>query len=171
MRSRLLTVTGVAVLAIACGGSDAGITTSVKSQLISDDLVRARNIEVDTVDRVVTLRGEVLSEAEEAQAIELARNTDGVANVVDEIEVIPAEPAAQPISGVFDDAGTTAEIKSKFLADSDISGLSIDVDTKDHVVTLTGNVATAAEKQKALDLAGQVSGVTSVQDNLKVVGR
>jgi CBS domain-containing protein len=65
---------------MACAQSDAGITTSVKSQLAADDLVKARNINVDTRDRVVTLTGEVGSTAEEAQALQIARNTKGVAN-------------------------------------------------------------------------------------------
>jgi osmotically-inducible protein OsmY len=57
MTSRLLLGLGTAVLAVACAQSDAGITTSVKSQLVADEMVRARNIDVDTRDRIVTLRG------------------------------------------------------------------------------------------------------------------
>ena len=171
MTSRLLIATGVAVCAVACAKSDSGITTSVKSQLVSDDLVKARNIDVDTADRVVTLSGEVRSSAEEAQALELARNTDGVANVVDRLEVVPETPAASPADSTFSDAATTAEVKAKLLADPVVSGLRIDVDTSGQVVTLTGTVKSETEKKKALEIAGQVSGVTHVEDELKIAAR
>ena len=73
----LFGIVGSALLAISCAQSDAGITTSVKSQLVADDLVRARQINVDTRDRVVTLNGEVRSADEEARALQIARATLG----------------------------------------------------------------------------------------------
>jgi hyperosmotically inducible protein len=171
MKAKMLIAAGAAVLAVACGQSDAGITTSVKNQLTSDDLVKARNIDVDTADRVVTLSGEVQSSAEEAQALQLARNTEGVANVVDRLEVVPEAVAEPPDASLVSDAGTTAEIKAKLLADTQVSGLRIDVDTRDSVVTLSGTVTTAAEKNKALELAREVSGVTRVEDQLTIQPR
>jgi hypothetical protein len=92
-----------AVFVVGCAQSDAGITTSVKSQLAADDLVSARQIDVDTRDRVVTLRGEVNSFAEEAKALEIARATNGVENVIDEINIV-AEPPS-PTTGTFEEPG------------------------------------------------------------------
>ena len=51
------------------------------------------------------------------------------------------------------DAAVTAAVKTKFLADTSIAGLKIDVDTKDNVVTLNGTVASAAEKRRAVEVA------------------
>jgi hyperosmotically inducible protein len=59
-------------------------------------------------------------------------------------------------------------VKTKFLADTTISGLKIDVDTKDNVVTLSGTVPTAAEKRRAVEVARDTDGVKSVVDRLKV---
>lgn len=182
MTSRLLLGIGAAVLAVACAQSDAGITTSVKSQLVADELVRARNINVDTRDRVVTLTGEVRSAEEEAQALQIARNTDGVASVVDQIEIVP-EPAApttgiggtptEPVPGdaFRTDPNITAEVKAKLLADPGVAGLRIDVDTKDRMVTLSGTVRTQAEKSRALQLAREAEGVMGVTDRLTVEAR
>lgn len=61
----------------------------MKSRLVADDLVKARRIDVDTRDRVVTLTGEVRSSQEESQALQIAKNTAGVANVVDRLSVVP----------------------------------------------------------------------------------
>jgi osmotically-inducible protein OsmY len=72
--------------------------------------------------------------------------------------------AAQDVT----DAATTAAVKSKFLADSKVSGLNINVDTKNNVVTLTGTVHSAAEKAEAVRLARTTTGVKSVVSHLTV---
>src|SRR5262249_61107589 len=130
---------------------DAGITSSVKSKLIADEVVKARDINVDTRDRVVTLTGTVQSPIEESRAIEIARNTKGVADVVDKMSVASAEPGATPTTGRLDtstsvgnavgDATITSDIKARLLADADLNGQKIDVSTHDRVVTLSGTVA------------------------------
>jgi hyperosmotically inducible periplasmic protein len=182
MRSRLLSIVGAAALALGCAQSDAGITTAVKSELAADDQVKALRIDVDTRDRVVTLTGEVRTAEEEAQALKIARSAEGVSDVVDQLTVVP-EPQPAPTSGVggtpsepgagavATDATITAQVKAKLLADPDTSGLLIDVDTKDHVVTLKGTVRSQAEKAEALQIARQVENVTSVNDRLTVERR
>ena len=171
---RWCSVLGVAVLAVACSQSDPGITTSVKTKLASDDLVKARNINVDTTDRVVRLSGTVESSAEEARALDIARGTDGVNQVVDAIEIVPeaAEPdrsvgdqLSEPLQG---DAALTAKVKTKFLADATVKGLEIDVDSNNTVVTLNGSVGTEAEHARAIQLARETDGVTQVVDRLTV---
>ncbi len=61
--------------------SDQWITTKVKSKLIADGMVKARNINVDTTEGVVTLRGIVFSAREKGRAIALAQETTGVRRV------------------------------------------------------------------------------------------
>jgi hyperosmotically inducible periplasmic protein len=169
------------VFVVACAQSDPGITTSVKTHLMADDLVRARNINVDTRDRVVTLTGTVQSAAEENQALQIARNTKGVSDVVDNITVSASELGAAPTTGDFGkipsvtsatealtDAGITARVKSTLLANPDVSGLRIDVDTRDGIVTLTGTVSSAAQKARAVELAGKIEHVIRVEDQLTV---
>jgi osmotically-inducible protein OsmY len=71
----------VAVLSAACGQTDAGITTAVKSKFAADDDVKAYQIDVDTNNKVVTLSGTVDTATAKTRAVEIARGTDGVANV------------------------------------------------------------------------------------------
>jgi hyperosmotically inducible protein len=170
----------VAALNIACAETDPGITTAVKAKFAADDVVKAYKIDVDTKDHVVTLTGAIDSSAARTRAVELARATDGVNNVIDKLTVTPG---ATPTTGIDDkageaskgvgeatgDAGITAAVKTKFLADTHVAGLKIDVDTTDGVVTLTGNVSGAAEKARAIELARETTGVKSVTDRLKIV--
>jgi hyperosmotically inducible protein len=87
----------VALATVGCAQTDAGITTNVKSKLVADDLVKARQINVDTQDKVVTLTGEVRTEAEESRALEIARATDGVRDVIDQINVVPEAAGLAPL--------------------------------------------------------------------------
>lgn len=66
------------------------------------------------------------------------------------------------------DAAITSAVKTKFLADTLVGGLKIDVDTKDGIVTLTGPVKSAAEKAEAIRLAKTTTGVKSVVDKLTI---
>ena len=65
--------------------SDGTLTTKIKSKMALDDLVNARDINVDTKDRVVTLTGTVHSARERERAVALAKETNGVARVEDKL--------------------------------------------------------------------------------------
>ena len=80
-----------------------------------------------------------------------------------------SKDAAIKTKDVTADASITSAVKTKFLADTKVAGLKIDVDTKDNVVTLTGNVKSEAEKAEAIRLAKTTTGVKSVVDKLVVV--
>lgn len=237
LRNRLmagLAAAAFATLTVACGSNDPGITTAVKAKFAADDVVKAYKIDVDTRDRVVTLTGAVDSSQAKQRAVEIARATDGVNNVVDNLTVSPgatpttgiddplqkrgaeaaadardagaeagrkaddktdraqekagaaadraqekgrdatdraqdkAGDAADRAGSVISDASITTAVKSKFLADPDVSGLKIDVDTTNGVVTLRGTVPNAAEKTRALRLAKETDGVKNVRDQIKV---
>src|ERR671912_1782225 len=74
---------------VACGQTDAGITTAEKSKLAADDMVKAYQVDVDTSNKVVTLSGDVETLAQKEHAVMIARNTDGVTDVIDQLRVNP----------------------------------------------------------------------------------
>lgn len=176
----------VVVLTAGCAQSDAGITTAVKSRMAADDTVKAYQIDVDTRQGVVTLSGNVETQAAKDQAAKVARETDGVKNVVDNVVVNPAGTpgaragaaadeagrtagqAADQVGDAAGDAALTGKVKTKFLADTSVAGLKIDVDTKDGVVTLSGTVKSAAERDRAVSIARGTDGVKDVVNKLSV---
>jgi hyperosmotically inducible periplasmic protein len=176
MKSRLLfAMISSAMLLVGCSQSDPGITTAVKTKMAADDVVKARTIDVTTHDRIVTLSGEVNATDERERAVRIARETNGVRDVVDQLIVRPEAaatsgrmPSTTPLAG---DTSITATVKSKLLADKDVGGLNIDVDTTNSVVTLTGTVKSAAEKSQAVKIAKDTAGVTSVNDRLTIERR
>jgi osmotically-inducible protein OsmY len=173
-RSNLLAIAaGFAAMlfSVACGQSDAGITTKVKARLAADTTVKAIQINVDTNNGVVTLSGTVNNEAAKTQAVALARGTDGVADVVDNITVTVQPAQAQSgVGQALDDVTITAAVKSKLIADTVVGGLRIDVDTQRGVVSLSGPVKSQTERDTALRIARETSGVRDVQDKLVVQG-
>jgi osmotically-inducible protein OsmY len=66
------------------------------------------------------------------------------------------------------DAAITGKVKTKLLADPDVKGLAIDVDTKDGVVTLNGSADKAGNAAKAVSIAKDTDGVKSVENKLTV---
>ena len=68
----------------------------------------------------------------------------------------------------IDDATITTRVKTALLNDADVGGLRIDVDTVEGVVTLSGQVKTAVERDKAVALARKITGVSDVKSSLQV---
>jgi hyperosmotically inducible periplasmic protein len=181
MLQRFAALVGAAALTVACAQTDAGITTNIKSKMAADDTVKAHQLNVDTRNGVVTLTGDVDSSLAKERAVQIARTTDGVRDVVDNITVTESAPTGglydrdgvdrgTGTGGAVSDASITAAVKAKFLADTDISGLRIDVDTSNGVVTLTGNVKSRAEADHAVMVARNTDGVMRVVNNLRVAG-
>lgn len=70
------------------------------------------------------------------------------------------------MAGAVDDASITAQVKSAITAEPGLKATSINVDTKDAVVTLSGSVPSAQLKDRAKEIASNVAGVKSVENNL-----
>ena len=68
---------------------DAGITTKVKSAFAEDSTVAATSISVETLNGTVQLSGFAKSQAEKNRAAEIARKTEGVKSVKNDIVVRP----------------------------------------------------------------------------------
>ena len=67
--------------------NDGATTAKIKAKMALDDTVKALDIDVDTAGTTVTLSGVVSSDAQKRRAVQLARETDGVKQVVDNIRV------------------------------------------------------------------------------------
>lgn len=70
----------------------------------------------------------------------------------------PTGESSQPVS----DTWITTKVKTELLAAKDVSGLKIDVDTVNGVVSLSGKVDNQAQIAKATAVAKGVEGVRSV---------
>lgn len=115
MARQLWMLAGIAVItaaALGCSQSDAAITALVKNRLAADESTKASQIDVATAGKVVTLTGNVDSVTAKSKAVELARTTDGVSDVVDKLALsaASAQPgvASSPQTGQQSLAGSAA---------------------------------------------------------------
>jgi osmotically-inducible protein OsmY len=153
---------------------DAWVTAKIQAKYFMDAEVKGRDIDVDTNNGAVTLRGEVSSEAERRQAIAMARNTEGVRDVHDQLTInrtpdtTDGQTGLARAAGAVDDAWITTKILSKFYLDRDIKGSVINVNTSNGVVTLDGGVDSAAERAAAEQIARETEGVSRVNNQLRL---
>ncbi|HKQ61951.1 MAG TPA: BON domain-containing protein [Candidatus Polarisedimenticolaceae bacterium] len=173
--TQLLSLALFTVLAQSCS-SDAALTARIKTRLVADEAVRASSIEVASRAGIVTLTGTTSSEQARARALQLTLKTGGVLAVRDRIVVGPSGEAERcgrrPWVGErVDDAGITLSVKGRLLDDPLVRGLRIEVATRQGVVFLQGPVRSESEKNRAIGLTRQVSGVRRVEANLTVEAR
>lgn len=67
----------------------------------------------------------------------------------------------QPIN----DTWITTKVKSSLLADSDVAGLDVSVETVNGVVRLSGDVESQAQIDRAVEIARDIEGVTNVESS------
>ena len=157
---------------------DTGVTGSVKAKLAGDARLKGADVAVTTENNVVILSGKAPSADAKAAAEEIAKSSVGAdVRVVNRIEapgVLSAigsdvKVAADTTGEVITDSWITTKLKSQLLADTATKGTAIKVTTKDNVVFLKGTVASQAEKDQAIKLAGETKGVARVNaSKLKV---
>ena len=158
--------------------TDDQINDRVEFRMDTSDIVRKYNVHTKVANGVVTLSGDVATTAQKAEAERLARGVDGVVRVQNDITIDPDEDKSvsdRIKSGLnktgehITDAWITTKVKWYIAKDEGLSSAaSIDVDTKDNVVTLKGSVKTAADKARAVDLATKTDGVKRVVDQLTI---
>ena len=79
-----------------------------------------------------------------------------------------ARQAGNAISDATANARVTAAIKAKLFAEPGVSALSVNVDTNDGLVTLSGTVSSHEQIAKAIKIAMETDGVTKVISTLQV---
>lgn len=142
---------------------DSTISSKVKMNLINASDVKARRIDVDVLNGVVTLTGLVESAAEIKKAEEIAFAVSGVKGVTNYLTV-----GSRTMGQALEDKIIVGKINSKLIVEPNMRSLNIDVDSNNGVVTLTGIVSNAEQKNRALEIAKATAGAVKVVDNLKV---
>lgn len=166
--------------------SDSWITLKVHSQFVPEDALKDSDIDVDTNNGVVTLNGTVVSAAGKARAVAIAKATDGVKNVTDNLRLVAAhdhtaaarEAGHDAANKTKDVAATTGKtvtdgwIKSKiaaqYVTEDSLDKSDIDIDVKKGAVMLNGAVRSSAAKTRATAIAKGTDGVKNVTNNLKI---
>lgn len=150
---------------------DSVIDAKVNAKLLLDKTLSPSNIDVSSKDGIVTLKGTVDSEQQYASAIMIAESVEGVKDV--NIDFFKVKESTQP----FTDMAITSKIKGRLIKNKvlDIKNVkfwSLDVETNNGVVYLSGTVDTLDQKNNVIQIATSVDGVKSVNsDGLSLKGK
>ncbi|GAB2666110.1 BON domain-containing protein [Arenimonas aestuarii] len=167
--------------------TDAAITASVKTRLLADERTQGFDINVDTYNGVVSLTGGADSMADKIAATEVVAQVEDVVRVENKLTIAgegtearqdantatasgEVREAMDEAGDSIDDAWITSKVKTQLLADEQVHGTEINVDTKGNVVTLTGTAPTLAARTKAVEIAQGTKGVRSVVATHLIVG-
>jgi hyperosmotically inducible protein len=151
--------------------NDSWLTAKTKIALAADSRVKGRQIEVETTEGRVVLRGKVDSDTAKRAAEGITAGLDGVKTVKNDLQVIA--PSTRDAVEEKDEA-ITARVKeqiakdSHLMKDSRLNDADINVQTNAGVVTLTGEVPDITTSAQASWTTWQVLGVKSVKNDLTV---
>jgi osmotically-inducible protein OsmY len=173
--------------------SDQELSSLISTKIANDKSLSPDAIKVTVEEGVVTLSGMVAKDADKLKAEDLAHvpgvvrvdnklasrekatnKTKAAAGTVADKSKEGARKTKEALSKsgeVITDAWISSRIKTKFMGDEALRASDIKVDSKDHVITLSGTVPTADARAKAVANAKEVEGVNRVVDNLKVIAK
>ena len=145
--------------------NDSWLTAKTKIALFADSRIKGRDINVETTQGSVMIRGKVDSDAAKQAAEGIAKEIDGVKSVKNELQVVA--PAKREATDDKDDAITT-RVNEQLAKDANLKKAGIRAQTNAGVVSLTGEVPDLMTSAQASSIAWQVSGVKSVKNDLTV---
>ena len=139
---------------------DAWITAKTKIDLMTTNGVRTADLNVDTVDGVVTLHGHVPTAMQRDRAADVAKSVKGVKSVTNLLQVVtPAQEEKVELSDATIKTAVARALKSnRSLEKSDIHVASVNKG----VVLLAGNASDIFEQLHAVESAYTVKGVHHV---------
>ena len=136
------------------------ITKSLRSEIAKSKLLSRFDIDVETHEGIVTLKGNVNANSEASRLIELAQSIIGVRDVESDLTVARS-------NHLLSDTLITAKVKGLFIREG-IFGpkrplFFLNVETRNGVVYLTGNIVDKQKIDRAIALVKRVRGVSSVE--------
>jgi osmotically-inducible protein OsmY len=146
--------------------SDQWITMKVKTVLTFHKNVSAMATTVNTQNGVVTLSGNVGTEAKKELTGEYAKDVEGVTEVRNDLVVAPGKQPMERMEGKVDDSSITAQVKTSLLFHKSTHALATKVTTRHGVVTLHGEAVNQAEKDRVTRIAKDIKGVKQVNNRM-----
>jgi osmotically-inducible protein OsmY len=155
----------LAIAPAASAASDPWITTKVKLSLLTSEGVDGLDVNVDTNDGRVTLHGTASTPAERSKAEQLAKQTEGVREVRNLIQVVPE---AKKDAMAASDEKIEKDVEAALASDQALSGSRITVQSVNKgAVLLAGEAKSLSAHLRAIEDAHSVDGVTRVASEIE----
>jgi hyperosmotically inducible protein len=163
-----LLIAVAAAWAYAADAPDAWLTMKTQISLMTTEGLSTSDLNVDTVQGVVTLHGKVPTAGEKAKAEATARRVDGVKDVKNLLQVVSdsAKKAVERSDDQVRDSAVAAFKANKQVNDSGIKVQSVNKG----VVLLAGKTDSLQAHLEAVQVARAVPGVKRVATEVQVTG-
>lgn len=157
--------------------ADLEIRADLNERLVSSQGLKGQSIQTLVQDRIVTLTGRVETPAQKAGAEQVARSVPNVVEVINNLEVINPAASQSEIPGESEGSSKDKDVANRVLFAlfkerenfTDVG--AIKVVGRNNAVTLTGSVASKAERALAGRIAKEVDGVKNVSNQLTVTNQ
>jgi len=150
---------------------DLEIRAAILEALAHSKELGGKNIDVKVENRSVTLSGSTETTAQRNGAEQIARATDGVAGVTNNLAVTNPEAATEPPSSAAATADSSVDLAKRVEFELYRTGAfntqTMRINAEDGAITLAGTVRSRAEQLLAEKIAQGVSGVKKVTNELK----
>jgi osmotically-inducible protein OsmY len=154
-------------VAMAADTPDVWVTMKAKVALMTTEGVSTNDLNVDTVNGIVTLHGKVATDAEKTLAEKVVRGIDGAKDVKNLLQVVPS--AQREVVQRADDAILKA-VQDAFKANRRVSDSGITVASVNKgVVLLSGKAKSLEAHLEAVEVANAVPGVRRVSTEVEVL--
>lgn len=165
MISVIAVTLGMTAAAHAEPAEDAWITAKVKFTMLGAQGVESSKLDVDTLDGVVILQGDVPVEADRTRAGLVALEVAGVRGVRNLIAVVPIrERESMRVA----DERVGGDLKRTLASDPDLAGSAIEIKSvHGGIVLLTGQADSGEAHERALADARDVQGVNRVESGIQ----
>ena len=154
-------------VAKAADTPDAWVTIQTKVSLMTTEGVSTKDLNVDTVNGVVTLHGKVTTEAEKAKAENVARRIEGVKEIKNLLQVVPSAQRAV-VERSDDSIKTSVEAAFKANRRVNTSGIKV-ASVNKGVVLLSGKTKSFEAHLESVEVANAVRGVRRVSTEVEMM--
>jgi hyperosmotically inducible protein len=149
--------------------SDIWIQMTIKNMLMLHGNLNIDNPQVDVKDGLVTLHGEVDSQAEKALTAEYVKDIDGVKDVDNKMTLATAPKSERKtIKEFIDDASIKSQIKLALLLHRGTNAFRASISVNRGVVTVSGMAKNAAEKELVSKRIEDIHGVVSIDNRMTI---
>ena len=158
----------LATMGLAACGTDENrdVKQNVENALDREN-IDGVNVDWDNDAKVVHLKGTVATDLEKARAETVATQAVGTSGkVANELTLRTDRATADNLDGSIEE-----HVENLISQDAALKSRDIDVSVNNGVVTLKGDVGSATDRQRLVDVVSRVPGVQNVVDSLEVAAR
>jgi osmotically-inducible protein OsmY len=144
--------------------ADTAIQANINAKLVDFDVEIFQRVDIEVVEGKVLLTGIVPNPQNRIDAARLAWQVDGVAEVINEIEV----KDTSTLSDAARDAWITTKLRSAILFDAEIHSINYTIDTVNKTVYLMGIAQNQQELDRVVGYARRIDYVRGVVPYVRI---